>query len=105
MMLGFTGSTASDSMFLISACFSGEIRIQLFPPSLLRKTPSREPTTMILGSDAASCIARMDLPCRYGTGRQLLPLSALRKRSPPVICESTLQAETYMILGLLGSKA
>src|ERR1700730_15930555 len=101
-MSGFTGSMATDSTFLISAWFSGEIRCQFSPPSRLRKTPSRAPATKIFGSDAAMAAARMDLPCISGNRSHVFPPSLLRNTSP-VVEDSTLQAETYRVLVLVAS--
>src|SRR5271156_467443 len=69
---GSLGSTAMDSMFLISELVE-EIFSQFLPASLLRYTPSSAPTVRTLESEAAIDIARIDLPCMAGTISQVLP--------------------------------
>src|SRR5580704_5782011 len=100
---GSFGSTAIDSMFLISPLL-GDKRSQLSPPSLLRNTPSRAPVTITLGSEAASAMARIDFPCIPESCSHVLPPSRLRKISPTCwLC--TLHAETYMMFESLGLMA
>src|SRR5580692_1259714 len=70
--LGSLGSTAMDSMFLISE-FVEEIFTHLLPASLLRNTPSSGPTVRTLESVAATDMARIDLPGRARTASQVLP--------------------------------
>src|SRR5215469_2433728 len=72
---GFFGSTAMDSIFLISLTLAEEMRLQLLPPSLLRYTPSRAPATRTLESDGAMAMARIDLPCIPISASQVLPPS------------------------------
>src|SRR5208282_122490 len=92
-VLGSLGSTAIDSIFLISAEFEGDRRSQVSPPSLLRKTPSSAPATKTLESPFYMAMARMDLPCIAGRVCQLAPPSRVRKISP--ICwPDELHAET-----------
>src|SRR5271170_3812174 len=70
---GSLGSTAMDSMFLISELVE-EIFPQLLPASVLRNTPSSVPTVSTLESEAAIDMARIDLPCMAGMLSQVLPL-------------------------------
>src|SRR5262245_42491664 len=79
---GFLGSMASDSMSLMSLWPSGEMRFQLSPPSMLRKTPSSAPTTNVFESEGAIASERIDLPFIPAIEFQVLPLLRERKSSP-----------------------
>src|ERR1017187_1216609 len=52
-MLGSVGSIATDSTSWISWLPCGLIGVHVPPASLLRKTPSRVPTTSVFGSEGA----------------------------------------------------
>src|ERR1017187_2151733 len=92
-VLGSLGSTAIDSMFLISAELAGDSRSHVSPPSLLRKTPSSAPATRTWELPLNMARARMDLPCIAGNVVHVAPPSSVRKISP--ICwPAALHADT-----------